>query len=221
MEVLQKRSEHDVDSKMGGEEMADSGFFIEEDVEVEFDSGFCMEVDSELPLAGQVSVGPDEHPDTEELDWFVSTGHTDSGFPSNEQSEGRGSPGGDGGSQTQEEAEMGADLMSMENEEVEAESGVEMHDQTEEVKEEEMEGALDVCLWPVQGGGPVRISLEEVERYYRFSRCCHWLCGRCQMFIFLSHIFCVCITKSFFPCHSLSFTIPYLQYLFMWPVLLP
>ncbi|XP_068561127.1 guanine nucleotide exchange factor DBS isoform X4 [Cebidichthys violaceus] len=65
----------------------------------------------------------------------------------------------------------------MENGETEAERGVETDDQSEEVKEEEMEGSLDVCLWPVEeGGGHVRISLEEVKRYYRFARCCHWLC---------------------------------------------
>lgn len=198
-QVPQNRSEHYVDSRMGGEEMADSGFLIEEDVEVELDSGFCMEVDSELSLAGQVSVGSDEHSDTEELDWFVITEHTDSGFTCYEQSEGRGSPGRDGGSQTQEEAEMEADLRSMESGQNEAERGVEMHDETEGVKEEEMEGALNVCLWPVQSGGPVRISLEEVERYYRFSRCCHWLCGRCQMFylsLSLSLIFFVYVSQN-------------------------
>ncbi|KAK0133068.1 Guanine nucleotide exchange factor DBS [Merluccius polli] len=38
------------------------------------------------------------------------------------------------------------------------------------------EGVLEVCLHPIENSkGYVRISLEEVERYYRFSRCCHWL----------------------------------------------
>lgn len=172
----------DWDSRMGGEEtLAHSGFLMEEDAEVELDSGFCMEVDSELSLAGQVSVGSDEHPDRGELDSFVVTGHTDSLFTSNEQTEG--SPGGDGWIQTQEDGEMEADSGSMENEDIKAERGVEMDNQSEEVKEEE--GALDVCLLPVdESRGYVRISLEEVERYYRFSRCCHWLCGRCQMLLF-------------------------------------
>lgn len=206
-QVLQKRSKQEVDwdSRMGGEEMADSGFSMEEDVEVELDSGFFIEVDS-----GEVSVGSDEHPDREELDWFVITGHTDSLFTSNEQSEGRVSQGGDGGSQTQEDGEMEADSGSMENGETEAEKVVEMDDQTEEAKEEEMEGALDVCLWPVEkSGGHFRISLEEVEKYHRFSRCCHWLCGRCRIFLSFS------LTRRFFPCHSLSFSILYVQYLFL------
>ncbi|XP_038576802.1 guanine nucleotide exchange factor DBS isoform X4 [Micropterus salmoides] len=148
MEQEEKRCEQeaDWDRKMGGEEMSDSGFLVEEDVEAELGSGFCMEV--ELILAGQVSVGSDKHQDREELDWFVIA------------------------SQTQEEDEMEADSGSMKNAETEAE----MDDQTEEVKEEEMKGALDVFLWPVEESGRhVRISLEEVERYYRFSCCCHWL----------------------------------------------
>lgn len=163
MEQEEKRCEQeaDWDRKMGGEEMSDSGFLVEEDVEAELGSGFCMEV--ELILAGQVSVGSDKHQDREELDWFVIA------------------------SQTQEEDEMEADSGSMKNAETEAE----MDDQTEEVKEEEMKGALDVFLWPVEESGRhVRISLEEVERYYRFSCCCHWLVGRCQMF-YLSSISCM------------------------------
>lgn len=175
--VLQEKAseqEVDWDSRMGGEEMADSGFLMEEDVEL--DSGFCVEVDSELSLAGQVSVGSGDH--AEELDWSMMTEDGDCLFKSPEQREG--SPGGDGWSQTQEECEMGADSGSVETGETEAETGDEVDDQTEE---EQKEGALDVCVWPVEeSGGHVRISLEEVERYYRFSRRCHWLCGRYHMF---------------------------------------
>ncbi|KAE8299004.1 Guanine nucleotide exchange factor DBS DBL's big sister [Larimichthys crocea] len=137
---------------MGGEEMADSGFLMEEDVEVQLDSGFYME-------RASVSSGG------EEPDWFVTAEHRDYLIAGDEQSEGRGS---------QQEGEMEADTGSEENEETEAErGGAEVDDQTEE---ENMEGALDVCLWPVeQSGGHVRISLEEVQRYHRFSRCCRWL----------------------------------------------
>ncbi|KAA8587969.1 hypothetical protein FQN60_001163 [Etheostoma spectabile] len=154
--------------------MAHSGFLMEEDAEVELDSGFGMEVNLELKLkARQVSVGSDEHPERGELDSFVVTGHTDSVFTSYEQTEG--SPGGDGWILTQEDGEMEADSGSMENEDIKVERGLEMDNQSEEVKEEE--GALDVCLLPVDLSlGHVRISLEEVERYYRFSRCCQWLC---------------------------------------------
>lgn len=76
-------------------------------------------------------------------------------------------------SQTQEDGEMEA--VSVENGEAERRDGVEVDEQT---GEEELQRELDVCLWPVErSGGHVRISLEEVQRYYRFSRCCHWLCG--------------------------------------------
>ncbi|XP_056144826.1 guanine nucleotide exchange factor DBS isoform X3 [Lampris incognitus] len=43
-------------------------------------------------------------------------------------------------------------------------------------EEDRTEGTLEVWLRPIEeNGGYVRISLEEVERYYRFLRCCHWL----------------------------------------------
>lgn len=176
---------------MGGEEMADSGS-IEEDVDVELDSGFCMEVDSELSLA-----------ERQELDWFVITEHGDSVLTSDEQREGIEGPRGDGRSGTREEGEMEAGSGSVEKAETEAESGVEMDDQTEE---EETEGALDVCLGPVEeSGGHVRISLEEVERFYRFSRCCRWLCGRCWMFLSCPLVFfCASTTKALFSYRSLS-----------------
>ncbi|KAM8749644.1 guanine nucleotide exchange factor DBS isoform 3-T3 [Acanthopagrus schlegelii] len=149
----------DWDGRMGGEEMEDSGCLMEEDAEVELDSGFCVEVDS-APIS-----------DREELDWLMITG--DSLFASDVQREGGGSPGGCGGSQTQEEGEMEAESGSAENGETEAERGEEVDDQT---VEEETEGALDVCLMPVEERGVhVRISLEEVERYYRFICCCRWL----------------------------------------------
>ncbi|KAK5890129.1 hypothetical protein CesoFtcFv8_013689 [Champsocephalus esox] len=168
MEVSQKRSERDVDLdiRMGGEKREDSGFLMEEDVEE--DSGIGFKVDGSFA----VSAGSAEHSGIEALDWSGTTGHTDVVLKIVGQKEG--SKGGDGGSQTSEEGEAEADSGSTENE---AEKRDEIDDQNEDVKEEEMEGSLDVCLWPVEeGGGHVRISLEEVERYYRFSRCCHWLC---------------------------------------------
>lgn len=47
--------------------------------------------------------------------------------------------------------------------------------------EEEIQRELEVWLCPVErsGGQGARISLEEVQRYSRFCRCCHWLCGTC------------------------------------------
>ncbi|XP_033984746.1 guanine nucleotide exchange factor DBS isoform X1 [Trematomus bernacchii] len=142
---------------------------MEEDVEE--DSGIGFKVDG----SPAVSAGSAEHSEIEELDWIVTKGHTDVVLKNFEQKEG--SKGGDGGSQPSEDGETEADSGSTENEETEAEKRDEIDDQNEDMKKEEMEGSLDVCLWPVEeGGGHVRISLEEVERYYRFSRCCHWLC---------------------------------------------
>lgn len=41
---------------------------------------------------------------------------------------------------------------------------------------------LDVCLGPLEeNGAPVRISLEEAERYSRFCRRCRWLCGKAPL----------------------------------------
>lgn len=83
-------------------------------------------------------------------------------------------PEGDRRSQTQQDGEMEAVLVD--NGEAERGDGAEVDKQT---GEEELQRELEVCLWPVERSGAlVRISLEEVQRYYRFSRCCHWLCGR-------------------------------------------
>ncbi|XP_034429330.1 guanine nucleotide exchange factor DBS-like isoform X3 [Hippoglossus hippoglossus] len=164
-QVLRTRSELKAACRMGGEEVADSGLLMEEDVEVELDSGFCMEADSELSEAGRVSAGSDECPDTEELAWFLMTGHIDD----EERREGR--TGEDVRGQTQEEGEIDADSESKKEPKKVKSGGT--GDHTEEVKE--TQGALGVCLSAEESWGHVRISLEEVERYYRFSRYCRWL----------------------------------------------
>lgn len=112
----------------------------------------------------------------EDLDWFLVPEAGDSVF-SDELSIG---PAGDRRSQTQQDG--GMEAVSVDNGEAGCGDGVEVDEQT---GEEELQRELDVCLWPVErSGGHVRISLEEVQRYYRFSRCCHWLCG---MFDIISH----------------------------------
>lgn len=105
----------------------------------------------------------------EDLDWFLVPEAGDSVFSDN-LSVGLA---GDRRSQTQEDCAMEA--VSMENGEAERGDGVEVDEQS---GEEELQRELDVYFWPVErSGAHVRISLEEVQRYYRFSRCCHWLCG--------------------------------------------
>lgn len=84
---------------------------------------------------------------------------------------------------------------------------------TEEVDDQtpEEDAELDVCLGPLEeSAGLVRISLEEVERYSRFSRRCRWLCGRCRI---ISHLFRAAVIQSVFPRHSFCFILLYLQYL--------
>ncbi|XP_047456492.1 guanine nucleotide exchange factor DBS isoform X1 [Mugil cephalus] len=152
-QMLQKRCEQDCDGRMGGEEVADSSFSMEEDVEL--DSGFCMETD--LCSATQVVLSSDEDTDLQELDWFVIRGGADCLHTSPEQI--------DGGSQTEEEGETEADSRLLES----GETDEEVDDQAEENSE--------VCLEPGwEDGVHVRIALEEVESYYRFSRRCYWLC---------------------------------------------
>uniref|UniRef100_A0AAQ5ZR90 MCF2L n=2 Tax=Amphiprion ocellaris TaxID=80972 RepID=A0AAQ5ZR90_AMPOC len=149
--MLQKSSEQDWNRRMGGEEMEDSGFSVEEEAEVMLDSGFCMNPeDSELFKAEQMIVCSVE---CEEKEEFVIIGCTD--FPERRKE----NAGGDGEGRTQ----------GVENRETD--------DLTEGSEEENVEAGLDVCSVPgEENGGLVRISLEEVERYYRFSRRCHWLC---------------------------------------------
>lgn len=176
--------------------MTDSSFVMEKDVEDELD--FFMEV--EQSLSGQVSVGSDENSDREEWDWFLMREHVDTLSNSQEQ---EGSPGGHGGSPTQDNSETEADTGSVENGVKEAEREVEIDKQTQDSKEKKMEGAFDVCLWPIEeSGGHVRITLEEVERYYRFSCCCHWLRGRCQVFY--------CFLSSFLSVYHNTILISYL-----------
>lgn len=91
----------------------------------------------------------------DELDWSEITDQTD--FKLNEEIDEEISP---GGSQAEEDSDFEVDSGSVEDEGSERGAG------------------LSACLWPVEeSGGHFRIPLDEVERYYRFSRCCHWLCG--------------------------------------------
>lgn len=148
----------DWDGRMGRDGPG-STLAMEEPVEEEF----------ELSLARQVCVGSANYPGGDDSDWFVTGEHDDS--PRNSQEQDEGSPGGRDVSWTQEEVEMEADSASADRE-------VGSDEKRGENRKKAMAGAFDACLWPMEeDGGHVRISLEEVERYYRFSCRCHWLCG--------------------------------------------
>lgn len=59
----------------------------------------------------------------------------------------------------------------------------------EQVKEREMvKDRGEVCLQPmVEGGGYVKIPLEEVESFYRFTVCCDWLL--CESLVIIYFLF--------------------------------
>ncbi|XP_072252799.1 guanine nucleotide exchange factor DBS isoform X6 [Leuresthes tenuis] len=170
-QMLQVRDAEEADwnRRMGGEEMADSGFYTEEDMEA--DSGFSIKTESRPTLAGQMIVGSDGCPDGEELDLVAITGHTDFLLTTKQQREE--SLGENESNQTEEE---GADSVLGDDGETEAKRAVEIEGLSEN-KEGNVERTLGVCLGPEEESwAHVRISVEEVESYYRLSRRCHWLC---------------------------------------------
>lgn len=171
-QVYHKEREEEVvwNGSMGGEEAEDLGLSTVEDAEVELDSGFCMEADSELGLIE--TTGSDE-----ELDWTEIT----EVIVSNRTEEIWGWTSEDAGSQTEDNDDNGET-----DEQIKAVTG----------------GAVDVCLSPAEEtASHVRISLEEVEKYYRFSRCCHWLGGRFQIYNY-------CLTTVFKGKIFLGFLVP-------------
>lgn len=166
------------DGRMGGEEMVDGDrLLMEEDVGVEL----CEEAGLEMSTAEPMSQNSDECLEREEVDWLDSVISCKM----------RSSVREDGENQTQERKDDPG--------------SVQIDDQTERSKETGR--TLDVCLWPVEENwAHVKISMEEVETYYRFSRCCHWLCGRCQSCSVFYFPYFTSLCSSL----SLSFTVIYL-----------
>ncbi|KAM9710121.1 guanine nucleotide exchange factor DBS isoform 2-T2 [Menidia menidia] len=148
-----QKSEEEVEwsRRMRSEEMVGSWLYTDEDMGVDLDCEFSIKFN---PLAGQTVVGSDGNPDREELDLSP---------PEDEQSK------------TGEEVDGGADSSSVD--EAETKRLVKVEDQSSQNKAEKKEGTLSVCLGSrEQSWGHVRISVQEVETYYRFSRRCRWLC---------------------------------------------
>ncbi|XP_077435253.1 guanine nucleotide exchange factor DBS isoform X2 [Vanacampus margaritifer] len=134
---------------MEAEKMSDSGSFVD----VELDSGFCTEVDSELQsTVGLEKMDLGELEERQELYRLVM-----SSSANEERRQG-----------STEESKMEVAFGPVHEE---AESQPKSH------KVEQWSGFLHLCLQPVEESWDhVRISLEEVEKYYRFCRYCHWLC---------------------------------------------
>ncbi|XP_023192038.1 guanine nucleotide exchange factor DBS-like isoform X5 [Xiphophorus maculatus] len=151
--------------------MANSSFLMEEDVDLGLDCGFSTKENQELTLAEHMIVDSDECLEKQVLDLFVTAGWTE--FLSTGKEQREGVPGGDGKRQADGE-EIWADRVlvdSGENERM-------MEEKTDNRTEEEMDEDLHTRLNPKDECGcrHVRISLEEVERFYKFSCRCHWLC---------------------------------------------
>lgn len=157
---------------MGGELGEDLGFFMVEDVEVEF-VGCNLKANGELPLTGEKAVDSDR----KELDLFAFTEPATFQLTGNDKKEE--SPGGD------ERGQAGDDIsVSEENKETEPKERVQKDEETEDTKEEKLDEEQCLCLGPGEGAEchHVRISLQEVESFYRFSCRCHWICGGWLMF---------------------------------------
>lgn len=154
--------------------MANSSFLMEDDVDHGLESEFAIKSKSELSPAERMSIDSDECLEKQELDLFVTAEWTAILSTSEEQREE--TPGGDGVRQT-EGAEIQADRVLVVNKENERLMEEKMANRAEEGMAED----LNPCSVPEEDWGcrHVRISLEEVERFYKFSCRCHWLCGRC------------------------------------------
>ncbi|XP_027878489.1 guanine nucleotide exchange factor DBS isoform X5 [Xiphophorus couchianus] len=151
--------------------MANSSFLMEEDVDLGLDCGFSTKEDQELTLAAHMIVDSDECLEKQVLDLFVTAGWTE--FLSTGKEQREGVPGGDGKRQADGE-EIWADRVLVES----GENERMMEEKTDNRTEEEMDEDLYTRLNPKDECGcrHVRISLEEVERFYKFSCRCHWLC---------------------------------------------
>ncbi|KAL0963478.1 hypothetical protein UPYG_G00306950 [Umbra pygmaea] len=168
---------------MGGEEeKADSGVAMEEECELGF--SMCEEGQWELS-SGQMGLESSGRIEEEEVDWLNAERRPES-YPGR-QGELESAP---GSSVTEERAEESAMNKTRGSRDTEkrrtkvagrargtgqrVESGIWMEGEMEDWHQD---GEVMVRLRPAEEkrGMSVRISLEEVERYYRFSRCCYWL----------------------------------------------
>ncbi|XP_052378186.1 guanine nucleotide exchange factor DBS isoform X5 [Oncorhynchus keta] len=174
-----------------GREVSEQGGEEEEECEVELDSGLCVKGESERSV-GQMGLDSGERIEgqKEQEDHWLNMegqleclpgrqGELELGLDSRLTGE------------SMEESHMKelSDVYSWEKMKrgTEIDKRVEVEGERErvetliwkggETEDKSMEEELKLCLRPVmeKRGMSVRISLEEVERYYRFSRCCYWL----------------------------------------------
>ncbi|XP_029558698.1 guanine nucleotide exchange factor DBS isoform X5 [Salmo trutta] len=169
-------------SEIGGEEEEE-----EEGCEVELDSGLCVEGESEQSI-GQMGLDSGERIEgqkEQEDHWLNMEGQLEC-LPGRQGELQLGLDSRLTGERV-EESHMKelSDVYSWEkmkrgmeiDKRIEGERGESRIRMEGETEDRSMEEELKLCLRPVEEkrGMSVRISLEEVERYYRFSRCCYWL----------------------------------------------
>ncbi|XP_014020146.2 guanine nucleotide exchange factor DBS isoform X7 [Salmo salar] len=169
-------------SELGGEEEEE-----EEGCEVELDSGLCVEGESEQSI-GQMGLDSGERIEgqKEQEDHWLNMERQLECLPGRQGELELGLDSRLTGERV-EESHMKelSDVYSWEkmkrgteiDKRVEGERGESRIWMEGETEDRSMEEELKLCLRPVEEkrGMSVRISLEEVERYYRFSRCCYWL----------------------------------------------
>lgn len=169
-------------SELGGEEEEE-----EEGCEVELDSGLCVEGESEQSI-GQMGLDSGERIEgqKEQEDHWLNMERQLECLPGRQGELELGLDSRLTGERV-EESHMKelSDVYSWEkmkrgteiDKRVEGERGESRIWMEGETEDRSMEEELKLCLRPVKEkrGMSVRISLEEVERYYRFSRCCYWL----------------------------------------------
>eukprot|EP00063_Salmo_salar_P045313 XP_014020148.1 PREDICTED: guanine nucleotide exchange factor DBS-like isoform X9 [Salmo salar] len=169
-------------SELGGEEEEE-----EEGCEVELDSGLCVEGESEQSI-GQMGLDSGERIEgqKEQEDHWLNMERQLECLPGRQGELELGLDSRLTGERVEEshmkelsdvysweKMKRGTEIDKM----VEGERGESRIWMEGETEDRSMEEELKLCLRPVKEkrGMSVRISLEEVERYYRFSRCCYWL----------------------------------------------
>lgn len=144
-------------------------FFMEEDVEDVFGSECCTQAEMGMTLTNVNTLDSDGCLDRKELDLFAEPAELHATEAQTEES-----PEGGGGSQTGDNT-----AVSVKHGELELKKSSQTDDEAEETKEEKSDEELGLCLGPGEGSEchHVRISLQEVESFYRLSCRCHWICG--------------------------------------------
>lgn len=150
-------------------------FFMEEDVEDVFGSECHMEAEMGMTLTNVNTLDSHGCSNRKELDSFAEPAELHGTKAQTEES-----PEGGGGSPTGHNT-------AAKHGETELKESSQLDDEAEEAEEEKSDEELGLCWAPGEGSHHVRISLQEVESFYRLSCRCHWICGG---FLMSRHFYC-------------------------------